>query len=184
MRPQPVAFDWKELDVCVEGGEVVRTWAMVPLRKYHNVCRRQFGDGGEHVLEPVSERSMASHNQYFAAMHDHYLNLPETVSARWPTETHFRRWLLIECGFFDEKEFDMDDSPNARRLGTFIRTEDEYARILIRGTKVIVRRAQSQSIAAMKKVRFEESKKATLDLAEAFTSVPRGQAMREAGRHA
>jgi hypothetical protein len=184
MRTQPIAFDWMQVEIVDADGEAERRMAMVPLPRYANVCKRQFGEGGEHVLEPVSERSMASHNQYFAAINDHFNNLPEKIAARWPTATHFRRWLLIECGYFDEKEFDMPDDTNAQRLGLFIRTEDEYARIAIRASKVIVRRAVSQSISAMKKEPFEQSKKDTLDLAALLTGTPRAVAMREAGRSA
>ena len=184
MKPQPVAFDWKQVEVISADGEAERVMAMVPLNRYANVCKRQFGDGGEHVLEPTSERSMASHSQFFAAINDHFKNLPERVQARWPSATHFRRWLLIEAGHFDEKEFECDSQLNARRLAGFIRTEDEYARIHVRGTVVIVRRAKSQAIPAMKAEEFKITKRDVLDLAEQLTGVSRGQAMKNAGRSA
>jgi len=184
MKAQPIVFEWKALDVLGEGGEVVQTWAMVPVPRYQNVARRQFGDGGEHIMEESAERSRASHSAYFAALHDLFQSIPENIAARWPTETHFRRWLLIETGWFEEKEFDLLSEKHARALGNYIRIEDEYARIAIRGTKVIIRRAKSQSLKAMGAADFKQSKKDVLDLAEQMVGVPRGAAIKNAGHAA
>lgn len=184
-RPQPIAFVWREVDVIEADGEVTRTGAMVPALRYRNVAQRQFGAGGEHVLEEVSERSMASHSQYFAALRDYFDNIPESMAARWPTADHFRRWLLIEAGWFDEKEFEMESDKHAKALAAFIRTEDVYARIAVcRGKTVIVRRAKSQSLKAMGKQDFQASKKAVLELAESLVGIPRTVAMKNAGRAA
>lgn len=204
MRLQPVAFVWRVVEVIDEAsGEAARQMAMVPLKKYFGVCKRQFGDGGEHVLEPVLDRNMRSHNAFFAAVSDHYDNLPEQTFFKrdengkfvldehdqrvpqWPSDEHFRKWLLIETGFCEEKEFECVNHDHAMRLALFIRTEDSFCRIGFRGkTTVVVKRAMSQSLAAMKAQTFEDSKKACLDLAEAMTGVPRGVAMKNAGRSA
>ena len=184
-RAQPIAFIWREVDVVEADGEVVRTRAMVPLPRYRNVAQRQFGEGGEHVLEEVSERSMASHNQYFAALKDYFDNLPERIQARFPTPEHLRKFLLIEADWFDEREFEMESERHAKALATYIRTEDTYARIAVRrGKTVIVRKAKSQSLKAMGKADFEASKRAVLELAEQLVGVPRGVAMKNAGRAA
>jgi hypothetical protein len=184
-RQQPIVFTWREVDVTAPDGEVTRQMAMVPTMRYANVAKRQFGDADtEHVLEQANERSMASHSQFFAAIKDYFDNIPEKMQARWPTPEHFRKWLLVECGWFDEKEFDMISEKHAKGLGTFIRTEDEYARITISGKKVIVRRAKSQSLKAMGKDDFQRSKQDVLELAEQFVGVPRAVAMKNAGRSA
>lgn len=182
--PQPIAFIWKEVADPDEGtGEL--SLAMVPAARYRNIAKRQFGaPGSEHVLEPIQERSMASHSQYFAALKDSFDNLPENVAARWPTPQHFRKWLLIEAGYFDEKEMHFPNAEKALDAANYIRGLDEYARIHPHGYTLLIRRAKSQSLSAMGKREFEESKRAVLDLAERFTGVPRGQAMREAGRSA
>lgn len=191
-RIYPVTFVWKELDVADPAtGELVHMRAMVPLPRFGNVCGRQYHDGEEYSLTPLEARSRSSHNHYFAAVHDGYQNLPEKIAARWPTEEHLRKWLLIETGWFDEKEFTCPDEDFAKKLGAFVRTENEYARISIhRPTgnhdhwKVIIRVAKSQSAQAMSKEPFEKSKRDVLDLLEALTAVPRGTLMREAGRSA
>jgi hypothetical protein len=171
MKKQPVVFTWSGA-------------AMVPLPRYLKVAERQFVVGEEYPMELIEERSQASHNAYFAALHDGFQNLPEKIAARFPTEMHLRRWLLIETNWFDEKEFDMLSEQKARELALWVRTEEEYARIHVHGTKVIVRRAKSQSRAAMGKADFEASKRACLDLLEAMTDVPKGSLMKNAGRAA
>ena len=181
-RDQAIVFVWREIPI--EGGTFKACFAMVPVPRYANVAKRQFVEGHEYVLEQASERSMASHSQFFAALNDYFDNLPETIAARWPTANHFRRWLLCETGWFDEKEFDLISEKHAKALAAFIRTEDDYARIVVRNKKVIVRRAKSQSLKAMGKEDFQKSKNDVLDLAAQFVGVPRAMAMKEAGRSA
>ncbi len=183
MKPQPIAFVWAEVALPDGAGELVL--AMVPLPRYANVAKRQFGEAGsEHVLEAISERSMASHSQFFAAVNDAFNNLPENVSARWPTAQHFRKWCLIECGYFEEKEIVCLSEQRAAETALFVRDLDEYARIHVHGHTVLVRRAKSQSRGKMQKDEFEASKKAVLDLAEQFVGVSRSQMMKHAGRSA
>jgi hypothetical protein len=192
-RILPVNFIWKALDVCVDGGEVRRIKAMVPLDRYHNVCARQYGEDGEYTLVPLEERSMKSHNAYFAQLHSAFQNLPETLAARWPTEEHMRKWVLIETGWFEEKEFPYegrDARRHAKLLATFIRTQSEFARISthrVSDTKVlvIVRTAKSQSKVGMPtKAEFEKSKRDVLDWLEHAIGVARGTLVREGGMHA
>ena len=156
------------------------------------------------MVEPVESRDMRKHNAFFAALGDHYDNLPEAVAFKrdpatnkfvldehdlripvWPTEEHFRKWLLIETGYCEVKEFQCVNREHARRLAFFIRTEDSYARIGYHGeTTVVVKKPLSQSLGSMKSQVFNECMKACLDLAEALTGVPRGVAMKNAGRSA
>jgi len=95
-----------------------------------------------------------------------------------------RKWILCEVGWFDEKEIDCANEKHAKALQTFIRTEDDYARIFRRGSLVIIRKAKSQSLAAMGKKDFEASKRDCLDLLESMVNVPKGTLMREAGQSA
>lgn len=183
-RHQPIAFVWRKMDVMLDGGEVRKIGAMVPSPRYEVVAERQFGAGGEYILEEAVERSMASHSQFFAAINDYFHNIPENMAARWPTAEHFRKWMLIETGWFDEKEFELLSDKHAKNLATFIRTEDVYARIAVRGKIVIVRRAKSQSLKAMGKDDFQKSKEDVLGLCEQLVGTPPKVAMRNAGRSA
>lgn len=189
MRMVPVVFVWQEVDIVDGDGVAERRLAMVPLKRYGNVCGRQYHPGEEYPLAPLEARSRASHNHYFAALDEGFKNLPENIAARWPTSEHMRAWILVETGWFDEHEFDFDNEKDARRLATFVRTEAEYARISVSRLgqskwKVIVRRPKSQSAAAMGKVEFEQSKRDVLDMLAAFINVPRGTLVKQAGRNA
>src|ERR1700686_3330797 len=101
-RIYPVSMTWQEMHDA-RTGEL--RWVMVPVPKFADLARRQFYPNEEYCLVILEPRSRASHSQYFAALHDAYANLPERISARWQSQEHFRKWLLIECGWFDEEEF-------------------------------------------------------------------------------
>lgn len=138
MKASPVVFRWLDVEVTnAEDGTVERVKAMVPVLRYRNLAARQYGsedEAAEHMLIPMHARSSASHSQYFAALKDGFDNLPEKVAARWPTATHLRKWLLIETGWFTEKEFVFEGRGaelQAKRLALFCRTEDEFARVSI-----------------------------------------------------
>lgn len=187
MRMLPVVFRWLSVEVTDAGtGEVLRSMAMVPLVRYGNVAGRQFTEGEEYPLVVLEARTRASHNHFFASVEEAFENLPETVAGRWPTSEHMRKWVLIEVGYFDEKEFECPDEAFAKRLGTFIRTEDSFARISFhrvgKGFKLIVRRAKSQSAAAMAKEQFEASKRDCLDYLAAMVDVKPSDLKKNAGR--
>lgn len=192
-RTLPVNFTWREVEIIDADGVCSRRRVMDPNPRYDNVAKRQFHDGEEYTLVILEARSRKSHNGYFAQISDAFDNLPETMSARWPTSEHMRKWVLIETGWFDEKEFEFEGvnaARDARRLGLFIRTEDDFARIFPvqiepRKWKVIVRRAKSQAMDAMRtKETFEASKKAVLDWLEHAIGVERGTLAREGGMSA
>lgn len=189
MKIAPAGFVWREVEVADEHGVLTKVMAMVPIPRSHNVCRRQFNPGDEYTLVPHESRSKESHGFFMACVNEAFLQLPEKIADRFPSADHLRAWCLIETGWFDEKEFDFDNKRDAHRLGTFIRTEDDFARISIHQLaknkwKVLVRRAKSQSYASMNKQAFEASKKAVLDLLEGWTGVARGTLRKETGRHA
>lgn len=163
---------------------------MVPLPRYQKVANKQFVVGAEYPLQIIEERNMASHNAYFAQIHSGFQNLPEEYAQEFPTETHLRRWLLIETGWCTRREF-QDPLPTiekARTVAMFCRGLDEYAKFSFQeredGWHIIIRQARSQSLDAMGKVDFEASKKACLDKLESMIGVPHGSLKREAGRNA
>ena len=182
MRMVPVVFKWKDVDLCAEGGEVIRSRVMVPHPRYEKVARRQFAEGEEYPLIVLEARSRASHNQYFAAVNEAWDNLAEDIATRWPTAEHLRKWALVEVGFFDEKVFPDCKSPaHAKQLAVFVRSVDTYAQIHVHKTTVIVREPKSQSAAAMGKDQFEKSKRAVLDLLATLARTTRAQLNENAG---
>lgn len=192
-RIVPVVFDWIEVDVVDrETGETARRRAMVPKERYDKIAARQYHDGEEYPLVPLEARSRKSHNAYFAQLHEAFENLPEKLAARWPTEEHMRKWILVETGWFDEEEHEFEGPKAegyARRAAAFARKADDYARIRVVQVAdakwvAIIRSAKSQAAAAMSKEPFEASKKDVLEWLEHAIGVARGTLRKEAGRHA
>lgn len=177
----PVTFIWRKVEVIDDQGVVQSTMAMVPSRpRAYVVAARQFHEGEEYPLAPLEPRSRASHGHYFAALHEAFNNIPETLEARWPTPEHFRKWLLIEANFCNEFEVTLESEREATKLARRFRSDDGFARISIHGKKIIVRTAKSQSAKAMGKQEFEESKKAVLDLASELIGTARSDLVKHA----
>ncbi len=171
MRMLPVVFRWQD-------------GHMVPEARYEKVARRQFAADEDYPMVVLEARSRASHNHFFASVDDAWHNLPEDIAIRWPTAEHLRKWVLVETGWFDEKDFNCESPARAKELAAFIRKVAEYARIIVHGKQVIVREAKSQSEAAMGKEMFQKSKRDVLDLLAAMIGTTRGTLSKEAGRSA
>lgn len=188
MRIVPVNMVWRDVEIADDDGVSTKCKAMVPLARFHNVCARQYADGEEYPLVPLEPRSRKSHNHYFAAIHEAFQNLPENIAARWPSEEHLRKWALCEVGICDETTFRFDKPEDAILLARQYRrnARDDYVHITVSKSTstVILRWAKSQSVAAMGKEAFQESKKAVLELLEHLTDVPKGALMNEAMRNA
>lgn len=135
MRIAPIVMIWREGEFTdPRSGEVVRLKAMVPVERYRKSAYRMYHDDGEYPMGVIEARSRAAHSGYFAQLNEAYQNLPENIAVRWQTSEHFRKWLLIETGWFNEKEFTFEGRSaerEAKRLATFIQTEDEHARVTI-----------------------------------------------------
>lgn len=183
-RIYPVNCKWTEVEITDADGISSRLMAMVPTPRYAKLAERQYHPGEEYPLVPLEARSRASHSHYFAALTDGFHNLPESVAARWPSADHLRKWLLVETGWFNESEIDCASPATARQTAVLMRSFDDYARISVHGSKVIIRRAKSQSASSMGKDAFEKSKKDVLNLLEEIIGSGRGSLMRQAGRSA
>lgn len=154
----PIVFQWD--------GE-----AMKPLPRFHNVCNAEFTIGELYRMEAIEERSVVSHRHYFAALHDLWLNVPERISMQFPSDEHLRKHCLVMTGFRDERSFVAASKAEALRLAAFIRPVDEYAIVSVHEATVLVWTAQSQSMKAMGKARFQQSKQAVLDYAADMVGV-------------
>jgi hypothetical protein len=179
-----INYVWQEVEIIdSETGEAIKRLAMVPTDRYAKLAASQHHEGEPYTLVQLEERSQASHNAYFAELHSYWENLPEKIAARWPSENHFRRWLLVETGWFTESEIECASAYTAKQTAGLVRDLDGYARISVHGNKVIIKRAKSQSRIAMpEKQDFERSKRATLELAAQFVGVSPSQMKREAQR--
>lgn len=144
----------------------------------------EFVIGQTYNLVEHHDRSAASHDQFFAALNEAFLNLPEEISARFPTCEHLRKWSLIECGYADSQTFVASSAAEARRLAAFIKPIDEFSIVTITGATVTRWTAKSQSYRAMGKKEFQASKTAVLEYVSSLIGVQSGELEREAGRAA
>lgn len=169
-RPRPVFLRWD--------GDV-----FTPEPSFKHYCDRTYTIGEVYPMLPVEERSMASHNHYFAALAEGFNNLSEENAKRFPTVEYLRHWVLVQCGYADHAEYAMADGKQARKLAADIRSMSQYAVISIKENVVHVWTAQSQSHAAMKKERFEQSKSDVLDLVAGMARTTQSQLNKEARHH-
>lgn len=135
-----------------------------PLARFHNVVAAEYGDGECVRLVRQEARSQASHNHFFAALNDAWLNLPEGEAERFPSAEHLRKWALIKAGYRDERTFVCGSKAEAQRLAAFVKPMDEYAVVVVREAVVTVWTAKSQSMRAMGKADFQRSKDDVLEV--------------------
>lgn len=143
--------------------------SMAPLRPER--AAQAFEVGRVYPLVVHEERSQASHNHYFAAVHEAWKNLREEDQARFPSSEHLRKRALVDANFCDEEVIDCGSNTVAPNVGAAIRKRDDFAIIFIRDQFVIVRTAKSQSPRAMGKADFEKSKTAVLEILSAMVGV-------------
>lgn len=168
---KPVVFQWT--------GDT-----MAPLGRFHNLVNDQYVIGEQYRLAEVDDRSMKSHNHYFACVKEAWLNLPEIIALQHPTPEHLRKFVLIQCGYADERSIVCASKAEARRLAAFIKPMDEYAVVIFRECVVKVFTAQSQSVKAMGNKVFQKSKTEVLDYLDSIVGAGRGSISANAGRAA
>jgi hypothetical protein len=167
--PPPISFSWD--------GEVMRP-------KVPRLADRFYVVGEDYRLVVLEERSAASHSHYFAALNEAWKNLPEDMAEEYPTVDHLRKRTLIRCGYRDERSIVCASKAEAQRVAAFVKPFDDYAIVVAVESVVRVYTAQSQSMRAMGKARFQESKDQVLGMVAEMVGVKVDQLKREAGRAA
>lgn len=159
---RPLAFVWDN-----EKG------AMIPRHPW--LVRKEFEPGERVMLIEHEERSAASHSHAFARLHDIWDTLPESVSKQFPSEQHFRKRLLIDCGFYHQTELDAGTPELAQRVAAAMASIDDYAVVVVEGSMVIRRVAKSMSRASMNKEEFQRAKTQILELGESLIGASTGE---------
>lgn len=152
---------------------IIFTWdgeAMVPLSRFAPRCDKTYVVGEQYRMSTVEERSLASHNHFFAAVHEYWLNLPDAIAIQFPTPDALRKHALIMTGFRRERKFATESALAARKLAAFLTDAyDDYALISVNGAVVVEWKAMSQSYKAMpEKGQFKRSKDDVLGFCEAL----------------
>lgn len=167
----PLLFAWE--------GDVMR-----PLPRFAKEADKRFVIGERYRMDVIEERSANSHNHFFASLNDAWHNLPEDEAERFPTPDHLRKWCLIRAGYADHRSIVCASKAEAQRVAAFIKPMDEFAVVTVSGPVVNVFTAQSQSMKAMGKAAFQDSKTKALEIAWAMAGVDLEQATQHAGRAA
>lgn len=149
---------------------------MVPERRYAKACDEEFVVHERYRMEAIAERSMRSHNHFFAELHDCWLNLPEGVGNEFLNEEHWRKHLLIKAGYYNLRTYVASSRAEAERVARWSRPDNDYAIIRIDGCVVEEYTAKSQAKAAMKAKDFQDAKSRVLDLAYDMIGVQRRSA--------
>lgn len=144
---------------CTWDGEAFR-----PLRRFAKMADHRFVIGEEYTLVEHQERSAKTHAHYFACVTEAWRNLPDQLAERFPTSEHLRRYALIKAGFADQRQLVASSHAEALRLASFVRPLDEYALVMVDARVVNVWTAKSQSVRAMDKAEFQDSKTKVLDV--------------------
>lgn len=126
---------------------------------------RYFVEGEAYALEEHNARSLNSHNHYFAALHSAWLNIPENLSPEYPSEEHFRKKLLIQAGYCDTQNIVFSTSNDAIKASSLALARDDYCVANVEGRVLTIWTAKSQSMRAMGKQVFQESKTKVLEIA-------------------
>jgi hypothetical protein len=171
-RPRPVRY------VYIGNG------TMVALPRFHNLCAAQFAVDEEYDLDLVQGRSRASHNHYFAAVAEGYLNLAEEYAQEFHSEDHLRYWCLCKTGYCTTTKWVLNTAEDARKMLQALKQENADTIVGVSGNICTVYHPASQSRPAMNKEQFEESKRAVLDLIASMARTTRKELEKNAGRSA
>lgn len=147
----PIAFRWFE-------------GVMIPQARFARMAHEQYVVDETYILAEVQERSKKSHDHFFVLVDEAWSSLPESYDGRWATPDHLRKWALIKAGYRDERTLVCSSKAEALRLAAFVKQFDEYAVVTVREAVVTAYTARSQSLKAMGKTDFQESKTRVLEI--------------------
>jgi hypothetical protein len=145
--------------------------AMVPRAAFKRRCDEEFVVGEIYRLEAREERSINSHRHYFACIREAWMNLPEHLAEQYASPEHLRKKALIKAGYRNERSVVCDTPAQATKVAAFLMPIDEYGAVVVRGNVVYHLTAKSQSMKAMGKKEFAESKEAVLNAIAALIDV-------------
>lgn len=169
------------------GAPLTYVWdgeSMTPLPRLAKLADREFVIGEQYRLEVREERSTATHNHYFSSLSEAWGNLPEHYAERFPTAEALRKFALVKAGYADSRSIVCASKAEAQRVAAFIKPMDPFAVVTVSEAVVTVYTAQSQSMKAMGKKVFAESKNAVLEIVWQMVGVSPTEAERHVGRAA
>lgn len=123
-------------------------------------CRKALQIGEPVTLFVLQARSEKTHRHQFAWLHDALESLPEKYAGEpWAASTeHLRKYALISTGFFTATVVTTAGEDEAWRWKPILQGLDPYSIVSVKGDVIYRFVAQSQSMKAMGKERFQRSK--------------------------
>lgn len=153
--------------------------AMLPEPRFAARCAGQFVDGESYVLEEPDFGAGAKRRWFFAELRQAWKNLPEAISSRYPTERHFRCWLMVHTGHCTQSDFALDSAKDAKELAAQIRKRSPYSVIRVEGASV--RCWDALEIKGMREDVWRPMSRDVTDMARSMIDVTRDE-MRRAAR--
>ncbi len=138
-------------------------------------------------MEPVEPRSMASHRQQFAWLHDAYANLPEEVADNFIDEDHLRKFALIQVGYCHTRQYVLDTKKDAAAFAAALREDSIYDVVQLSGCVVTRCTARSQAMRGKEKMtpqEFQDSKSKIIEYISAMIGVTPEELVSNAGKAA
>ncbi len=146
---------------------------MVPITHFVKYCQEKFIDGEVYAFAEADERSLQSHNEYFALLDNAHANLSGSFIKQFPTREHMRKHALIKAGYCNKTIHPAHSEAEALRVLQSVIKMDCYAFVEIaedhRTTTIYT--AESQKEEAMGRKLFQESKEAVLDIVAGWLGV-------------
>lgn len=156
----------------------------IALPRFRAALDAEFVVGQAYILEQRQDRSAKSHAQFFAQLADAWGTLPERFDGRWPTDVHFRKYLLIKAGWCDHTQHPCASRAEAERTRVLAKRMDDYAVVVVSGNVVDVFTAKSQRFAAMDRRAFQEVKDKIFGFLDDMLRLDAGQAIEHTARAA
>lgn len=150
-------------------------------RFWASKCDERFVVGQAYTLDEVHARSTATHAHYFATLHDIWHSLPESMTEKFPTDEHLRKYALIKTGYRLETQHFCKTPAEAERLALAIKPYDTYQLVGTDENIVTVYNAISQDMRSMDKQTFQKSKEAVLDFCSDLVGIDPVETRRLAG---
>ena len=159
--------------------------AMQPANRYAKAAAdAEYVIGLAYRMQALEERSAKAHAAYFATVTEAWRNLSDEDSARFPTSDSLLKFVLIKCGFADQRQIVCATNSEAIRLAAIVKGFDEYSVTAVVDCVVTIWTAKSQSYKAMGKKDFLASQAAVRDYLAAMIGVSPTALERSAGQSA
>lgn len=132
--------------------------SFIPLRP--KLADETFVVGQTYWLEEEQPRNMAAHRAKFANLRDLWQTLPEHLQGEFPSPESLRARALIDAGYCTNRQIDAGSKAGAERVAAYVKGDKPFAAVVTRGTIVVIREPESQSVKAMGAERFKASMQA------------------------